>query len=315
MGDGTSTEGPDPGDERTAAPFAPEEPTLLVRLARALPRPDVWRARLDRARDRVPAIDVAVETVEHDAEIGGGILAGALAYRLFLFFLPLAFILVALLGLVADGFGSTPRTIGRDVGLVGLVTKEVASTAEGRSSVWVLLASLVVLAYATRVLYRAVAIVHALAWEHSATRAKAGSRSFRLFGLALAAELALALALGAARSHSTTDGIVGVVAFLVLTSVNWLCISLLLPHSTAKWQELVPGAVLFGVGLLVVNTFNLYILGALHSARTNTYGTLGAAAAILLSLLLIGRVIVGSAVLNATLFERRARDAVRRLES
>jgi uncharacterized BrkB/YihY/UPF0761 family membrane protein len=278
-----------------------------VRLSRALPRQDVWRARLDRARGRVPLIDAAVETVEHDTEIGGGILAGALAYRLFVFFLPLAFILVAVLGLAADVFGSTPRAIGKDVGLVGVVTHEVASTAEGRGGVWVVLGSLVVLAYATRVLYRSVAIVHALAWEHSASGAKAGSRSFRLFGLALAGELVLALGFAAARAHSTLDGVIALVAYLALTSAIWLAISVLLPHSTASWQELVPGAVLFAVGLIVVSAFDAYILGRLQEARTSTYGTLGAAAAVLLSLLLIGRVIVVAAVLNATLFERHGR--------
>jgi uncharacterized membrane protein YfhO len=31
------------------------------------------------------------ETIEHDSDLGGGMLAGALSYRLFVFFLPLAF--------------------------------------------------------------------------------------------------------------------------------------------------------------------------------------------------------------------------------
>ena len=289
--------------------MADGEPGLVARVKGRLPPPDVLRARLEQARQRMPLLDAGVEAVERDVEIGGGILAGALAYRLFLFFLPFAFMLVAVLGLVSDATGSTPKEISRDVGLVGLVTNEVASTANGGYSIWVLLASLVVLAYATRVLYRAVSIVHALAWERSAAAAKARWRPFRLFGLALLVELTLAILLGAVRGHSFVDDALALVAFVVLTTANWLCISLLLPHSSARWTDLIPGAVFFGIGLLVVNTFNLYILGRLQEQRTSTYGTLGAAAAVLLSLLLIGRLIVGSAVVNATLFERRTRTA------
>jgi uncharacterized BrkB/YihY/UPF0761 family membrane protein len=283
------------------------EPGLVARVKSRLPQPDVWLARLERARRRMPLLDAGFEVVERDAEIGGGILAGALAYRLFLFFLPFAFMLVALLGLVSDATGSTPREISKDVGLVALVTNEIASTANGGYSIWVFLASFVVLAYATRVLYRAVSIVHALAWERSAAAAKAGWRPFRLFGLALLIELTLAILLGAVRGHSFVDDLVALAGFVILTSANWLCVSLLLPHSSARLTDLIPGAVLFGIGLLVVNTFNLYILGRLQEQRTSTYGTLGAAATVLLSLLLIGRLIVGSAVVNATLFQRRAR--------
>ena len=289
--------------------MADGEPGLVARVKGRLPPSDVLRARLEGARRRMPLLDAGVEAVERDVEIGGGILAGALAYRLFLFFLPFAFMLVAALGLVSGATGSTPKEISKDVGLVALVTNEVASTANGTYSIWVFLASFVVLAYATRVLYRAVSIVHALAWERSAATAKARWRPFRLFGLALLVELTLAFLLGAVRGHSFVDDALALVAFVALTTANWLCVSLLLPHSSARWTDLIPGAVFFGVGLLVVNTFNLYILGRLQEQRTGTYGTLGAAAAVLLSLLLIGRLIVGSAVVNATLFERRMRAA------
>jgi uncharacterized BrkB/YihY/UPF0761 family membrane protein len=287
--------------------MADPEPGLVARVKKRLPQPDVWLAKLERARRRIPLLDAGVEVVERDAEIGGGILAGALAYRLFIFFLPFAFMLVAVLGLVADWTGSTPKEISKDVGLVGLVTSEIASTANGHYNIWVLLASLVVLAYSTRVLYRSVSIVHALAWNRSAAAAKTRWRPFRLFGLALMVELALALLLGAVRGHSFVDDVLALVGFVVLSAANWLCMSLLLPHSDANWTDLIPGAIVFGIGLLLVNTFNLYILGRLQEHRTSTYGTLGAAATVLLSLLLIGRLIVGSAVVNATLFHRRER--------
>ena len=83
--------------------------------------------------------------------------------------------------------------------------------------------------------------------------------------------------------------------------------SLKLPHGAAGWLDLLPGAALYGIGLLLIHIFNVYILNRLHESRSSTYGTLGSAAAVLLAFYFIGRLIVGAAVVNATLFDRRTR--------
>ena len=58
--------------------------------------------------------------------------------------------------------------------------------------------------------------------------------------------------------------------------------------------------------MLLIDAFNVYVLAWVHGQRSNTYGTLGVSAAVLLSLFFIGRLVVGTAVLNATLVRRRA---------
>jgi uncharacterized BrkB/YihY/UPF0761 family membrane protein len=280
-------------------------PGRIRQFVRDAPRIDALRARLEPARSRIPLLDAVLDELEHEADIGSGILAGALAYRLFLFFLPLAFFLLSALGLAARALDSTPRTIGKDVGLVGLVTNEVAATANRGSGVWVALGALVVLAYATRVLHRAVAVVHALAWERSAASAKLRSGSPILFGLGIAAQLALTLLVGAARAQSSIGGVFALIGYAAAMAGVWLVMSLRLPHADAQWIDLVPGSLVYGIGILAVNAFNILLLGSIHSSRTSTYGTLGTAAAVLLSLFFIGRVMVSAAVLSATLFERR----------
>jgi len=67
---------------------------------------------------------------------------------------------------------------------------------------------------------------------------------------------------------------------------------------------------LFGVGLLFVNIFNIYVTTRLVENRADTYGALGIATALLFSLVLVGRLIVVSAELNASLSEPRAPEAV-----
>ena len=64
-------------------------------------------------------LDFAFELVERDSTIGGGMLGGALAYRLFVFLPPFSLFLIAGLGIYADTTGQTqPRSPPRS-GLTG----------------------------------------------------------------------------------------------------------------------------------------------------------------------------------------------------
>jgi hypothetical protein len=63
------------------------------------------QARLEQARARSPAVDAAVDTaigvVRRERPVATGILAAALAFRLFALLIPLAYVLVAGLGIFA----------------------------------------------------------------------------------------------------------------------------------------------------------------------------------------------------------------------
>jgi len=87
----------------------------------------------------------------------------------------------------------------------------------------------------------------------------------------------------------------------------WLALAWQLPRREVTLGELVPGALLVGVGMVLVNSFNVYVTSRLVEERADTYGALGVAAAMLFSLYLVGRLIVASAVLNATIDDRRTR--------
>jgi uncharacterized BrkB/YihY/UPF0761 family membrane protein len=66
---------------------------------------------------------------------------------------------------------------------------------------------------------------------------------------------------------------------------------------------------MFGIGLLLINVFNIYVTTRLVEDRADTYGALGVAAALLFSLVLVGRLVVVSPELNASLAERRSRSS------
>ena len=113
------------------------------------------------------------------------------------------------------------------------------------------------------------------------------------------------------RDQSQGPGVVVSLAVVAIYGALWLVASLRLPHADCPWTALVPGAVLFSAGAQVLHLVTVYYLtDKLHSS-SELYGALGAAAAVLLWLFLIGRLIVASALLNATLWERsRPREPV-----
>jgi uncharacterized BrkB/YihY/UPF0761 family membrane protein len=300
---------PDRDDEADGLALPPPKRTLVGRFAGWLERAHALRRSVEAARGRSPAVDATFETIERDSRIGGGMLAGALSYRLFVFALPLSFFIVSGLGLIADALGVHPNAVVNSVGFAGTVTRQVESAAESGTDWWVALASFFVLVYVTRVLFRAITIVHALAWEGSAAGVKVKARPLEIFGAAVFAQLLLVTGVGAVAHESPIGGLVALVVFVAALAGLWLVVSLQLPHSDARWTELIPGSVLYAVGMIGVQLWNILILGKLIDSKSTTYGALGMAAALLLGFFLMGRVIVGAAAFNATLHERRTRSA------
>jgi len=298
---------PDRDDEPDELELPRPKRTLLRRFTAWVERAQALKRWVAEARGRSAALDAIFETIERDSRIGGGILAGALSYRLFVFALPLAFFLVSGLGFLADALGVEANVVVNSVGFAGTVTKQIESSANDASNWWVALTSFFVLVYVTRVLLRAVAIVHALAWEGSAASVKVSSRQLGIFGAVVFGQLALVTGIGAVSHQTLAGGLVALVIFVAALAALWLVVSLQLSHSDARWTGLIPGSVFYAVGMLGVQIFNIAVLGKLLESKSTTYGALGIAATLLLGFFLMGRVIVGAAALNATLHERRSR--------
>jgi len=267
-------------------------------------RGEAAQARLEAARSRHASLQVGWTLYEGDSSIGGGLLAGALAYRLFVLLLPTSLLLVSGLGLYAGAADKSTRQVTREAGLHGLFASNVAATASGgaRSLVFILMIPAVL--YAAAKLYRAIAIVHALVWHSTGRAGRTTRRGVAvLLGVLLATVVSTEI-VGWIRRHDQLGGVAALVVYTVVVGGAWLALSLQLPHGGARWTSLLPGAALFGVGLLGVNVFNVYVTARLVEDRANTYGALGVATALLFSLVLVGRLAVVSAELNAVLYRR-----------
>jgi uncharacterized BrkB/YihY/UPF0761 family membrane protein len=282
-------------------------PTIPGRIARWTAKARVVRSQVEAARSRHPAVDLAFDLIERDSTIGGGMLGGALAYRLFVFLLPLSLFFVAGLGIYADTTDQSPSEVASSSGLTGLIATQVAAAASTPARWAIFIVTLPVLVYAAGMLYRAVAIVHAIAWHGSGRAVRLSSKGFGVFGGVIVAQFACTVIAGRIRRSDQVGGVTTLLVYALVLGGAWLAFARLLPRRDVGWKALVPGTAVVAVGMLFVNAFNVYVTSRLVEDRADTYGALGIATALLFSLYIVGRVIVGSAVLNATLDARRRR--------
>ena len=297
---------PDSHDPLEPRPVEVEiEPTVAGRLARWLEHARILQSRVEAARSRHTSIDFCFGIVERDSSIGGGLLAGALAYRLFVLLLPTSLLLVSGLGLYADSVDKSTSTVAKEAGLHGLIASEVSKAASGNARGLVFALMIPAVLYALVTLYRAIAKVYAIAWYGSGRGVQIAPRGVATLAGALLVQLLSGEIVAWIRRESQYGGLLALLVYVVLIGGAWLAVSMQLPHGRARWQQLIPGAVLVGAGLLAVNIFNIYVTTRLVEGRADTYGALGIATALLFSLVLVGRLMVVSAELNASLDERR----------
>ena len=296
--------------DEPAGPRPPEDDggrvTARVAALQARARSLEERAQVERSRHA--SVDAAFEMVDRDQEVGGGIIAGALAYRLFIWLLPLTLVAVAGLGITAHAAAESPDEVADSAGLAGLVSSSVATAASGSGRWYALLIGIPLLVYVTRSVLRALIGAHRLIWADVRAAAPRPRllASLRLL-LLLLGFFAASVVASAARARSFELGLPVTLLEVLPYAGLWLLVSLRLPHRDAPWIALVPGALLFGGGLLLVQVFGAYLLGPYALNKQGTYGALGLAAALLFGLFIISRLMVAAAVVNATLWERHRR--------
>ena len=263
------------------------------------------------ARQRSHAVATAFDTYERDRRSVGGVLAGAIAFRLFVYLLPVFLAGVTLLGALSSLDPGSPEQVAKETGLSSYVVQSVGTAADqSKKSLWILVPlSLWALYTGGLGALKVLRAIHALAWGEPITKVRRGALgALSLFGIVLAVAGVLAL-LQRLRSESYGLGLTSTLASAAVFFGVWLLASRLFPHGDAPWPALIPGAVLVAVGVEALHLFSVYFLGHRVQSASELYGSLGVAAAILAWLYLIGRLMVASAMLNATFWERRQAQA------
>jgi uncharacterized BrkB/YihY/UPF0761 family membrane protein len=265
--------------------------------------------QLDRLRAEHELIDTALEAGELDRRRAGSLLAGGIAFRLFLWLLPAAVFAAGIIGLVKPTGSAQPDRVAQTLGLGASVTAIVRqATHESQQGTGLLLAvGLVLTLYASTSLVRALRIAHVLAWEEAPRRRPHLIRDGAILSVLLLATIGLESGVSYLR-HKLGIGpslLLGVIPVLIGAAL-WVGISWLLPHGDARWTALLPGAALIAVGFAALHFATVYYFAPKLTRSPALYGSLGTAATLLAWLFLISRVVVSSAFLNATLWRRRS---------
>src|SRR5262245_49546954 len=267
------------------------------------------RVEFERAREQHASVRAAVEVFESDKARAGGLLAGGLAYRIFLWLIPLALFLLSAFGLVTQLADEDPSDLAKRAGmtaaLAGAIAKALSSSESARW--WLLIVGAFLTVWAGRGVYRGVRLVSELAWDARARPVSSLKASLLVTGFGLLA-VALQALLPKATEVLDVPVVLQFILGLALASALSLVALWLLPRDDAPWTALLPGAVLFGVAMralgLASATYFAYRLD--HSG--DLYGALGIAIVMMLYLFIVARVFVAAQFLNATLYRLR-RDA------
>jgi uncharacterized BrkB/YihY/UPF0761 family membrane protein len=259
------------------------------------------------ARERIPGIDIGFVAAQRELGLGGALLAGGLAYRLFLWLLPIGLVGAEILGFWVDANEDSVQDAAKEFGIGAAAVASAADAVETNSSnrILLLLTGLIALAWFSLAFVRALQLAYSLAWGVRRPRLHHPLYAVLLFnGIFLTIAVASA-GLAWLRQELGLIGIVGLVLTIVYQAGVALLIMWLLPRRTERWQELVPGAVLVSVGSQVISLAVVFYFAPRIGRSSELYGALGAASVLLVWLYLVARLIMSGAFLNATLWERR----------
>jgi uncharacterized BrkB/YihY/UPF0761 family membrane protein len=266
-------------------------------------------ARVQERRDSDSPLGAALEAIELDRLRAGGLLAGGIAFRAFLWLLPTALLATGVLGLVRDAAHEQPDVVARRLGLGGVVGSSVAGAVDqsSRGTALLLASGLVFMVYFGVSLVRALRIACVIAWDLPFERRPHLLRDGVLISAALVVQLSCSAAASALRSHAGGLGeSVGVtVAVALLACVLWLGIDMLLPHGDAPITALMPGALLMVAGLQLLYLVTIYYFAHRLATSGDLYGTLGVAATLLLWLYVVARLFVATMFFDAVLWKRK----------
>jgi uncharacterized BrkB/YihY/UPF0761 family membrane protein len=264
------------------------------------------RQRAEGRRGQNRGIDVAFTTYELDHQGGGSLLSAALAFRLFLWLLPVCLVVVAGLGSLSGGRFGTPSEAVRDIGITSIPAQSINQAARESSRAWwlALLIGVILLYAATSALIRAVWAAHALVWQSPGARIPNKLRTMAVFLLACCAVVVATSAASVIRNGSPTAGLIAMLLDFFVYTAAWWFVTTRLPHGDAPYLALIPGAVLFGAGVQAMHLVTVYYLARRITSASELYGTLGVAAALLLGLYFVGRLIIVSAELSQAAWTR-----------
>jgi uncharacterized BrkB/YihY/UPF0761 family membrane protein len=258
---------------------------------------------LEKHHDR-PLLDVGLRIWQRDREAAGTIIGSALAFRLFLFIVPMLLFFVGLLGFLAEWVERDD--VNEAAGLTGTLAQQInTALSQPNSTRWIATAAgLFGMAWAGRSLSKVMVSASCLAWRLPVTT----KAPLRVIGavIALVAGMGFVWTVVNRVRHDFGLGAASLsfVAVLAVYGLAWMAMSMVLPRATRDPSALLPGAVLVGALLAGMQAFaQLYLPDKLGRASV-LYGAIGTTVVTLGWFFFLGRAMVFGMSLDAVIYER-----------
>jgi uncharacterized BrkB/YihY/UPF0761 family membrane protein len=259
------------------------------------------------ARKSVPGADAGFEAFQRELTYGGGLIAGGLAYRLFLWLLPIGLVGAQSFGIWFDANEDGLEKAAKEFGIGAAAISSAANAVEASQTNRILLfaTGVVLLAWFSLGFVRALQVAYSLAWGLPRQKLRKPLYAVVLFNGLFIMLATAGVGLAWLRAHLGLFGVLGILVTVAYQTAIALLVMWLLPRRAERWQELLPGALLIAVGAQLVNVAVVFYFAPKIGRSTELYGTLGTAAVLLVWLYILARLITSGAFLNATLWERR----------
>jgi uncharacterized BrkB/YihY/UPF0761 family membrane protein len=296
---------PGGGQQDPAAPSSARA-SARVRVAHLRDRAERTWGGIEARRADSDSIATAFEAVERDAQSGGGVLAAAVAFRLFMFLVPYAFVMVTGFGLASTAAGQDPADAARSAGISGLFATAVTSTSTPSlaNRLIALFVGGFALALTARSFVGVLWVVHRLIWRVEPTRKPTPWAPLILVGF-VTVLFGLADLFAWVGSQSLGLRIVAFFLTIVVSGAAWFLASWLFPRDQCALWALLPGALIVGVGVGVLQLLTITYVVHVVTRKSALYGAIGIALALLLWTYFAGRLITAAIAANASLWKHR----------
>jgi membrane protein len=299
-----------PGEEASA-----KKPTFRERADAISERADTAKraveARAEVLRARHASVRLAYQAYERDRRQAGALLAGGIAYRLFLWLLPTALLAVGIVGLLADISSTSPESVAHDAGFGAALALTVGQAAQqsGKGSIYLVLLGGVLALWAGRAAVKALMLTASVAWGMRPVSLTRGLvRSLTFSGICVGLMLLPGLLKVLHRGPIGVDLLVELVTVAGMVALSvWM--QSFLPHAEgATWTAFLPGAIVLAIGTdLLRLVTQVYLAGRLGRVD-DLYGALGVAAVFMAWLYLVARLLVASLAVSAARWRSQETD-------
>lgn len=258
--------------------------------------------RFERLEASNLLVRLGADFVRRYLRTNAGLLAGSLAYRIFLVLVPAALVIVAAAGSAYSQGVDLEAEVDEEMGLGQALARSIATAGEDAGNGWQVVLTIGVLGLLTGAssLFSAMHRSYAQVWEIPPNTVRRTTKARARFMLGFVVFLLLLWFLAWVRRVGPLLGLTGALLTIAAALALLVALSAALPHRASDPLHLLPGAVVGGAAVIGLQVFTAVWVPRQLENYSETYGTIGVAVALLVYLAVLGNVLILVPLANAT---------------